>query len=247
MLTLEILFAVLQGLPPVYITHLEPQWHIFCQRIHRALNLGHDPLGALQAALGEATFGELELLSKMMGELEAVRRLEDLTYRQKELLTALRYVEVASLTQLKTTVAQDRGNTHRRLQALCAKGYAFKFYRKEGIFYYATPSSMAENIKQAVPQHIREFLAALNAGKRLEQKPTRTTTPTTSTTSTTPTNPTTTPLTRSHHRPDAAIHPRPGESAQNGLSRPPEQLTQLFRAQRLVAVGEEGTEDALHQ
>lgn len=66
MLTLEILFAVLHGLPPSHLTHLERPWHRFCLRIHRGLMYGKPPLEALQLALQQATVEEQGLLSKAL-------------------------------------------------------------------------------------------------------------------------------------------------------------------------------------
>jgi len=42
MLTLEILYAVLQGLPPDYLTFLDEIWSAFCRKIHWALQRGAD-------------------------------------------------------------------------------------------------------------------------------------------------------------------------------------------------------------
>ncbi len=50
MLTLEMLYAVLQGLPSSYLTRLDEPLAYFCGRIHAALNDGHDPITALQIA-----------------------------------------------------------------------------------------------------------------------------------------------------------------------------------------------------
>jgi hypothetical protein len=51
MFSIEILYAVLQGLPPEYLTFLDEVWVIFCRRIHWELERGVDPLTALKSVL----------------------------------------------------------------------------------------------------------------------------------------------------------------------------------------------------
>jgi hypothetical protein len=91
MLTLDMLFAVLQGLPGSALTHLREPWQLFCDRIHFAFHRTIDPLEALKMALDKASTAEIRLISEAVTEAQGVLELPDLSPRQIQALTALRY------------------------------------------------------------------------------------------------------------------------------------------------------------
>jgi hypothetical protein len=177
MLTLEALFAVLQGLRPDHLTHLEPIWKVFCDEIHQELNKGHDPLTALTIVLDQAEYGVLNAINRLLSQIQPAMQLPGLTFRQKEVLIALRYAKVASLAQLSRELVEDRRNTYRRLTALVKKGLALKFFRKDGVFYFAIPAALDHSVKDAV-----FHLIADRARQFSEAQAAKSTTPTTSTT-----------------------------------------------------------------
>ena len=51
MLTMEIIYALLQGLPAKYLDFLEPPWPPFCLRLEQALKNGATPVEALSYAI----------------------------------------------------------------------------------------------------------------------------------------------------------------------------------------------------
>jgi hypothetical protein len=178
MLTLEVLYAVLQGLPPDYLTFLDEVWRVFCRTIHWELESGADPASAFKQALKKAGNWEVHEINRLFAQATQVIHVPGLSYRQKEVLTALRYSKVASLTSLSRALGADRSNTHRRLDVLVKKGLAFKFYGKGGVCYLAISGPLPKEAKVEIHKFIRQ---------ELEFAATRPTTPTTSTTVTTPT------------------------------------------------------------
>lgn len=164
MLTLDLLYAVLQGLSPSYLTHLEIPWRVFCGRIQRALNMGHPPLVALKLALKQAGISEIERISKALGEVQSVMELPELSFRQKQALIALRYEDVASLSHLCRVLNWDRSHTYHRLAALVKKGYAFKFYGEKGPQYMAIYCSMEMSVKSEMYKIIQEHLEQFRSG-----------------------------------------------------------------------------------
>ena len=187
MLTLEILYAVLQGLPPDYLTFLDEIWSAFCRKIHWALQRGADPASAFKQALQDAGEWEVREINRLFAQAHRVVQLPGLTYRQREVLTALRYSKVASLTNLSRALGADRGNTHRRLDVLVKRGLAYKFYGKGGVCYLAISAPLPREARLEIHKFIREGLdfAASEAAT-----PTTPTTPTMSQKTTTPTKPT---------------------------------------------------------
>ncbi len=147
MLTLEVLYAVLQGLDPSLLNHLDTTWAVFCYRIHHSLTRGQDQLAAFKNAVSQTRPPDYAALRKMMREARPVMRLPGLSHRQKETLVALRYSKVASLSHLSQVLMLDRSNTFRTLKALVAKGLALKFFRKDGVYYYAVPAPLEKSVK----------------------------------------------------------------------------------------------------
>jgi predicted transcriptional regulator len=96
-----------------------------------------------------------------------------LSYRQKEALIALRVAGVASLAQLSRVLLQDRSNTHKRLNALVSKGYAMKFFRPGGIYYFAVPHRVEKSLKISVNDLLNNLIeeSAAEAQPNLPQLP----------------------------------------------------------------------------
>ncbi len=159
MLTLEILYAVLQGLDPSYLTHLDHAWAVFCLRIHDALGKGNDPIAALKTAIFQTGPREFAAIRKMLREARPVMKLPGLSRRQKEALVALRYSKVASISHLSQVLAMDRSNTFRTLKALVAKRLALKFIRKDGVYYYALPASLGHSVKAEINRLLLDQLS----------------------------------------------------------------------------------------
>lgn len=158
MLSLDMLYAVLQGLPPKYLNHLEWPWPQFCERIARALASGADAVAALRLALNNSSPSQIAAIRKSLREIEPVMHLPNLTYRQREVLIALRNSKTASLAQLTHILAQDRSNIHRSLSALIKKGHAIRFFRPGGAYYMAVDSPIEKSVKLAAFQLIDEIL-----------------------------------------------------------------------------------------
>jgi hypothetical protein len=158
MLSLDMLYAVLQGLPPKYLNHLEWPWPQFCERIARSLNSGADAAAALRSAVNSCSPSQLAAIKKSLREIEPVMHLPGLTYRQREALIALRNSKTASLAHLTHILALDRSNIHRSLSALIKKGYAIRFFRPGGVHYMAIDSPIEKSVKLAAFQMITEIL-----------------------------------------------------------------------------------------
>lgn len=155
----EISYAVLQGLPSKYFAFLDLPRPPFCQRIENALKAGEDPLAALQYALDAMNDWGRSMLKKLLSLVNAVMELPGLTYRQKEVLIVLRSMGAASLPQLNRALKQDRSNLRRRLYALVDKGYAVKFLRPEGTYYYAPPSRTDKSLRSSVRELLKTLIA----------------------------------------------------------------------------------------
>src|SRR5690606_4758184 len=104
MLSLDLLYAVLQGLPATHLQHLDRPWLLFCERIEQALKGGQSALSALRLALEETHESHIRVIKKALTHVAAVRGLKKLSYRQKQLLMVLRVAKVASLRQLCSSV-----------------------------------------------------------------------------------------------------------------------------------------------
>ncbi|MEX2161096.1 MAG: helix-turn-helix domain-containing protein, partial [Anaerolineales bacterium] len=175
MLSREMLYAILQGLPYKYFQHLDAPWPLIAKRINLCLDEGLDPVSALKAAFKWMGPYERRTVKETLLLVAPVMHIPGLSYRQREVLVALRSAKIASLSQLCRTLAQDRGNTHRRLAALVSKGLAVRFFQPGGAFYFAIPAPMEKSVKLAVNQFIDDLTDEFAAE------------PTTPTTSTTPT------------------------------------------------------------
>src|SRR3990172_2203912 len=110
MLTLEMLFAVLQGLPASFLTQLDSSWQTFCGRLEFALRRHTDPLEALKNALLGASQQEIRYLGRALAMAESVMGLPGLSARQKQVLIVLRYEHAASLSRLHKLLNWDRSN-----------------------------------------------------------------------------------------------------------------------------------------
>ena len=157
MLTIEMLYAVLQGLPASQLDFLDPPWLHFCERIERALKAGLDPLTSLKSALDTMGDWERRMLRKVLAQSRSVMPLADLSYRQKEALIALRYAGAASLAQLSRVLVQDPSNTHKRLTVLVKRGFAMKFFRPGGMHYFAVPGPIEKSLKVSVHELLNEL------------------------------------------------------------------------------------------
>ncbi|MEX2162300.1 MAG: hypothetical protein WD751_10360 [Anaerolineales bacterium] len=168
MLTLEILYALLQGLPAKYLDFLEPPWPPFAQRIENALAAGLSPMQALQDALDSMNDWAKGQLRKMLSQVHPVMALPGLTYRQKEALIALRACGVASLAGLGRYLMADRSNLHKRLAVLVRKGYALRFFRSGGVSYYAVPSRMDRPLKTSIHDLLTKLIEESAAAPQVD-------------------------------------------------------------------------------
>jgi hypothetical protein len=158
MITFELLYAMLLGLPSSYLDHLENEWSTLGGNIHEALRAGHDPLSALKVALQAAPYWQICSLRDSFKMIKRVLALPGLTYRQRELLLALRSAKVASLAQLSRSVNADRNNTFRRLNALVSKGLAVKFPRPDGVYYFPVPARLQSSARASVHRMMLEVM-----------------------------------------------------------------------------------------
>ena len=161
MLTLEILFAVLQGLPADHLDHLDRPWYLLAWRIERGLKEGLEPYAALRSALSNSAKWERQVYLRAFLQEEPVLALPDLTQRQKDALIALRYAGACSLQQLSRILALDRSYTRRLLEVLIEKGHAIKYFRRDGAYYLAISSSLNEQSKSQVIELMQAFKQAL--------------------------------------------------------------------------------------
>ena len=118
---------------------------------------------ALHSAMSNSTEWERKVYLRAMLHEEPVLALPGLTQRQKEALIALRYAGACSLSQLSRVLAQDRGNTHRRLAVLVEKGYAVKYFRRDGPYYLAISSPFSGETESQVNELMQAFKQALIA------------------------------------------------------------------------------------
>lgn len=177
MLSLDTLYAVMQGLPVDRLQHLkDTPWRVLCWRIERELAAGHPPLLALQNALKDLGDWERQHIRQALAHVLPVMHIPGLSYRQRQALITLRYLGSASLTQLSYTLMADRSNTHRRLQALVHRGLALKFSQPGGVCYMAITNPLSKEIKRSV-QSILDALIQ-EAASDAPTKPTTATTPT---------------------------------------------------------------------
>ncbi|MGH2583133.1 MAG: hypothetical protein ACRDFQ_09600 [Anaerolineales bacterium] len=171
MLTLEILYAILQGLPAEHIDFLDPPWTPFIKRIEIALKYGADPISALKSAIEQMNDWGREQLKKALSQIRPVMDLPGLSYRQREALVVLRSMGVASLSQLGRVLMQDRSNLHKRLTVLVKRGYAMKFFRPGGIYYFAVPGSVDKSLKTTINDFLNELIDEAESQPDLPQQP----------------------------------------------------------------------------
>lgn len=161
MLILEMIFALLQGLPADHLDHLDRAWYLLAVRIQRGLKDGRTPIDALYDALCNSTQWERDAYLRFFTQQAPVLALPDLTPRQKDALIALRYSGTCSLVQLVRILALDRSYTRRLLDALVEKGYAVKYFRRDGAYYLAIASPLSDDSKRQVSELMDSFKEAL--------------------------------------------------------------------------------------
>ena len=163
MISREMLYALLQGLPEKYFAHLDAPWHFIARLIDIELKAGRDPITALKAAFARTNDYSRQKIKETLLNVMPVMQIPGLSYRQREALIALRSVKSASLAQLCRILAQDRRNLYRRLNALVSKGLAVRFYQPGGVFYFAITSPMEKSLKLAVNQFLEELIKEFSA------------------------------------------------------------------------------------
>ncbi len=181
MISRDMLYALLLGLPEKYFAHLGQPWPLLARRVHIALGQGLGPVAALRQAFAHTGSAERAGLRQTLEHLLAVAQIPGLSYRQREALVALRTAKSASLSQLCAILGQDRRNTQRRLKALVDKGLAYKFYQPNGAHYFAIIAPLDREVRHSINAFLDEMLRYLT-----EQsiQPTQSTQPTPSTPST---------------------------------------------------------------
>ena len=204
MLTLEMICALLQGLPADHLDHLDRPWYLLAVRIERALKEGLDPTSALHAALSNSAEWERQvflrafLLEEPVLALLVLWRTGFFFFRS---LTRRCFSDASSLSQLSRILVQDRSNTRRRLEVLIEKGYAVKYFRRDGAYYLAISSPLDDKDKSKAIELMQAFKQALlaaasdqqqnrGASRRGTKSPTKAATHTTTTSPTTSTQPT---------------------------------------------------------
>lgn len=159
MLTLDVLYAVLQGLPAERLQHLkDTPWLILCSRIEDQLKHGESPLLALREALKQTGNRERQHIREALACILPAMSIPHLTYRQRQALITLRYAKSISLTQLSYALMADRSNTRRRMQVLVRRGLALKFSQPGGECYLATTSPLSKEVKRGIQQLLNELL-----------------------------------------------------------------------------------------
>lgn len=84
MFSLEMLYAVLQGLPAKYLDFLDPPWGYICTLIELGLKDCLDPMAALNQALARMSDPARSSLRKALSKTRPVMQMPGLSYRQKE-------------------------------------------------------------------------------------------------------------------------------------------------------------------
>jgi DNA-binding MarR family transcriptional regulator len=159
MLTLEMLYVVLQGVPSDYFDHLDRPWFVFCQNLAQVIAKGGSPQEALRFAIGESERWQMDAIRNLLLAIGPAMQIPGLSYRQKEILLALRTAKVASLTQLSHIIGKDRSNTHKHLAKLVARGLAIKFYRPGGPHYFAVTTPFSREFRKQVHDILLPLLA----------------------------------------------------------------------------------------
>lgn len=161
MLTIEMLFAILQGLPSAYYAHLTPRLKVFCDRIRARVRAGDSPPLALTRAFEEATEWERGDIKQMLTQSATVMHLPGLSRLEKETLLALRHAKTASLAQLSHALQRDRSNTFRRLAAIVKKGHAIRFYNLSGLIYIAVDKPLDKKTRRAIHLTLSQIFVQL--------------------------------------------------------------------------------------
>jgi len=198
MISRDLLYAILLGLPDKFLEFLAAPWPFIATLIRLARERNAGPVAALQYAVHRLGVNGRGMLRKALQRVAPVMSLPGLTYRQREALLALRSLHTASLRQLCSVLLQDRSNIHRRMAALVRKGYAIKFMQPNGVFYMAVDEPLQKGERAAINKFLDELIRNFPSENESDLAPYATaaepfmpwgnlTTPTTSTTLTTPT------------------------------------------------------------
>lgn len=199
MISRDMLYAILLGLPERFLEHLKAPWSLIATLVRLAREEKADPVTALRYAVIRLGANGRNTLRKALLAVLPVMSIPDLSYRQKEALIALRSQHTASLPQLCSALLQDRSNTHRRMAALVTKGFAIKFIQPNGVFYMSVDIPLDKATRLAINKFLDELIHNFPAENETDlevyaraaepllpwSKPTTSTTPTTLTTSTT--------------------------------------------------------------
>ncbi|MCL5429410.1 MAG: hypothetical protein M1347_06400 [Chloroflexi bacterium] len=163
MISREMLYALLLGLPEKYFEHLDWPWPWVAKSIRIGLNQGLDPLSALKSGFARLGDQPLAKVKETLLSILLVMEIPGLSYRQREALVALRSVKAASLAQMCRILAQDRRNTYRRMNALVSKGLAFRFYQPGGVHYFAISTPMDRSLKHEINHFIDDLIKEFSA------------------------------------------------------------------------------------
>jgi hypothetical protein len=166
MLTFEILYAVLLGLNPEYLVHLDEPWRRFCRNLSQELRR-LPPLQALEKTVRDE-YSHKEVMA-LFAHIDKTISIPGLTYRQKEALIALRESKIASLPRLCQILGTDRSNTHKRLNALVKKGFAGKFSRPGGVHYFAISGSLDRSLRAGIHNVFHSLLAETRAAPQTQK------------------------------------------------------------------------------
>lgn len=159
MLTIDVIHALLLGLPAKQLRHLERSaWAALAHRIEHKLRFEPDPLLALKAALDNAGDSNRSELFKALAFVLPVMVIPRLSYRQREALIALRYLKSASLTHLSHTLMADRSNTNRRMLALVRRGLAIKFAQPGGTYFMAIDRPDSRELKRGIRKLLNDLM-----------------------------------------------------------------------------------------
>lgn len=160
---MDMLYAILQGLPYNYLEHLDPPWPLIAKRIYYYLKAEYDAVTAVKYSFLDMTETERAVIKETLIQVMPVMQIPGLSYRQREALIALRSAKTASLAQLCRVLMQDRGNTHRRMSALVKKGLAVRFFQPGGVFYFAVQAPLEKSVKSAVNTVVNDLILAASA------------------------------------------------------------------------------------
>lgn len=156
------LYVVLQGVPASFFDHLDRPWFVFCENLAKVIAKGGSPQEALSFALSESERWQMDAIRSLLLAIGPAMQVPGLSYRQREVLLALRNAKVASLTRLSHLISMDVSNTHKRLAKLVARGLAVKFYRPGGPHYFAVVNPVSRQFRKQVHEFLLPLLSDPN-------------------------------------------------------------------------------------